>query len=143
MAESPRAPGPAPLPDDPVPGGGWPLFWLLGGLLLAVPFVELWLMFTLPVGLGPTLAIAAATAALGWWAARREDLSLWSELEEDVRNRRVPTPEALDAMLAVLGGWGLMVPGYLTDLAGLALLVPAVRRALLDPLRQTIRARLE
>ncbi len=38
-------------------------------------------------------------------------------------------------MLVVLAGWALIVPGYLTDLAGAAVLVPPVRRFLVFPAR--------
>jgi len=48
----------------------------------------------------------------------------------------------LDAMMEVLGGWLLVIPGWITDLVGGALLVPAVRRQLMAPLRNTIRAHL-
>jgi UPF0716 protein FxsA len=82
------------------------------------------------------------TAAIGGWFARREGLSLWTELESDVQNRRVPTEEALDAMLVVLGGWALIVPGFVTDVAGAALLVPGVRGLLMAPLRGAIREHL-
>ncbi|NIP72798.1 MAG: FxsA family protein, partial [Gammaproteobacteria bacterium] len=100
---------------------------------------EFWLMTALGQALAVVLLQAVATAVVGWWFARQEELSLWSELESDLQNGRVPTEEALDAMLVVLGGWGLIVPGWLTDLTGAALLVPAVRRLLMAPLRRLIR----
>lgn len=119
-----------------------PMGWMVALLLLVVPWLEVWLLFRLDQALPVVLLQGVGTAAVGWWFARREDLSLWTELESDIQNHRVPTEEALDAMLMVLGGWGLIVPGWITDVAGAALLVPAVRRLLMPWLRATIRSHL-
>lgn len=115
------------------------MIWVLLLLLLMLPGLELWLIFSLGQALPVVIVQALATAGVGWWFARREGLSLWSEMESDVQNHRVPTEEGLDAMLEVLGGWALIVPGWITDLVGAALLVPAVRRVLIPPIRDTIR----
>ena len=115
------------------------MVWLLAVLLLGLPWLELWLMLRLEMALPVVVLQAAATAAAGWWFARQEGLSLWTELESDLHNQRVPTEEALDAMLIVLGGWALIVPGWITDLTGAVALVPAVRRVLIAPIRRVIR----
>lgn len=117
----------------------WVWTLLLGVLLLVFPWLELWLMFSLGQALAVIVLQGAATAAVGAWFARKEGLSLWTELESDIHNGRVPTEEGLDAMMEVLGGWLLVIPGWITDLVGGALLVPAVRRLLMAPLRNTIR----
>lgn len=115
------------------------MVWVLAVLFLVVPWMEIWLLMSLDVALPVIVVQGAASAAVGWWFARGEDLSLWSDLESDIQNRRVPTEEGLDAMLTILGGWALIVPGWITDLAGAAVLVPAVRRLLIHPIRNAIR----
>ncbi len=115
--------------------------WLLGLGALALALADVWLLLTLPLPLWLTIAGCAVTAGLGWWIQRGEDLTLWSELEADVRNGRVPTAEAIDAMLRVLAGWALIVPGWLTDLAGGIMMMPRVRQALIEPIRQELRRR--
>ena len=112
---------------------------LLGVVLLFFPWLELWLMFSLGQALVVIVLQGIATAAVGAWFARKEALSLWADLESDIRNGRVPTEEGLDAMMEVLGGWMLVIPGWITDLAGGAMLVPAVRRVLMAPIRNAIR----
>ena len=115
------------------------MLWVVLLLLLVVPWLELWLMIRLEQSLVVVVLQGLVTAAVGWWFARREGLSLWTELESDIQNRRVPTEEALDAMLTVLGGWALIGPGWIADLLGASLLVPAVRRLLIGPLRRMVR----
>ena len=112
---------------------------LLLVLLLVFPWLELWLMFSLGQALPVIVLQGVATAAVGAWFARKEALSLWADLESDIQNGRVPTEEGLDAMMEVLGGWMLVIPGWITDLAGGAMLVPAVRRVLMAPIRNAIR----
>ncbi len=114
--------------------------WIAGLLtFLAVPSLEFWLMMRLEFSLVTASVLALVTAGAGWWLSRGEGLDLWTELESDVQNGRVPTVEALDAMMVVLGGWGLMIPGLLTDVIGAVLMVPAIRRLAVKPLRRWIR----
>jgi UPF0716 protein FxsA len=136
-----RSAGAADEPAGHGAGRHWvtPMLWLAAVPLLVLPWLELWLLFSLDLALPVVVLEGAVTAAVGWWFARRESLDLWTELESDVQNHRVPTEEALDAMLMVLGGWALIVPGLITDLLGAVLLVPVVRRLLVPPLRRLVR----
>ena len=115
------------------------MVWILGILLLMVPSLELWLLVRMGYSWTVTAVWCAATAAVGWRFARQENLSLWTELESGVQNGHLPTTEGVDMMLVLLGGWGLIVPGLVPDLAGGALLVPPLRRVITDIVRNTIR----
>lgn len=114
--------------------------WIAGILvLLVVPWVEFWFMMGLGFSLVTAVALGLVTATVGWWHVRHEGLDLWTELESDLQNQRVPTEEALDAMLMIIGGLALIVPGVMTDLLGGVLLVPAMRRIMMPTLRGSIR----
>ena len=115
--------------------------WILGILLLLVPTLEIWCVVQMGISLSVLTVWSLLTAAVGWYFARRESLSFWSELESDVQNGRLPTIEGVDTMLVLFGGWALIVPGPITDLAGAALLAPPLRRELTDWIRRTIRTR--
>jgi UPF0716 protein FxsA len=116
--------------------------WFLSLPLLIVPFVEVGLLVQTRWPVWPMLLWCGGTAALGAWFTRGEDWTLWTELEADVQNRRVPTVEALEAMLKLIGAWGLIVPGLLTDAVGAALLFPPIRRALAEAVRRRLRVRI-
>ena len=116
-----------------------PMAWLLTIVLFMLPGLEFWLMISLGFTLPLALFEGLVTAGVGWWFARQEELSLWMDLESDVQNHRVPTEEGLDAMLGVLGGWCLIVPGLITDLAGVVLVFPALRMVIVPYLRILIR----
>jgi UPF0716 protein FxsA len=79
------------------------------------------------IGLGWTLLVLLAGSVLGLWLARREGVRAAQALAEAVNNRRVATNEITDGMLVAAGGVLLFVPGLVTDLAGLLLVLPPTR----------------
>jgi UPF0716 protein FxsA len=79
------------------------------------------------IGLGWTLLVLMAGSVLGLWLARREGVRAAQALAEAVSNRRVPTAELTDGMLVAAGGVLLFVPGLVTDVAGLLLVLPPTR----------------
>jgi UPF0716 protein FxsA len=79
------------------------------------------------IGLGWTLLVLLAGSVLGLWLARREGVRAAQALTDAVNNRRVPTAELTDGMLVAAGGVLLFVPGLVTDLAGLLLVLPPTR----------------
>ena len=116
------------------------MIWLIGSLLfLVLPGVEIWVFLDLGLHFAVLLLLSVFTGGVGWWYARKEGLDLWTELESDLANKRLPTIEGLDAMLMVLGGWALILPGLITDVIGGALMVPAVRNLAVPFIRQTLR----
>jgi UPF0716 protein FxsA len=79
------------------------------------------------IGLGWTLLVLLAGSVIGMWLARREGVRAAQALAEAVNNRRVPTAEVTDGMLVAAGGVLLFVPGLVTDVAGLLLVLPPTR----------------
>jgi len=118
------------------------MIWILAAGLFVLPWLEFWLIGFTGAALPLVVIQCLLTGGIGWWFARTEALDLWSALEADVSNHRVPPDEAVDTMLVVLGGWALITPGWITDLLGGALVVPRVREILVPWIRETIRARL-
>ena len=79
------------------------------------------------IGLGWTLLVLLAGSVIGLWLARREGVRAAQALADAVNNRRVPTNEITDGMLVAAGGVLLFLPGLVTDLAGLLLVLPPTR----------------
>ena len=101
-----------------------------------MPFVLLYLVVEIvalvalgsAIGLGWTLLVLLASALVGMWLARREGVRAAQAIAEAVTQRRAPHAELTDGMLVAAGGVLLFVPGLVTDVAGLLLLLPPVRR---------------
>ena len=100
-----------------------------------MPFVLLYLVVEIValvalvswIGFGWTLLVLLAGSVLGLWLARREGLRAMRAMSEAARDRRVAHVEVTDGVLIAMGGLLLLVPGLVTDVAGLLLLLPPTR----------------
>ena len=95
---------------------------------------------SLPVPLSPvmtTLAFLIIDSLVGSWLLRSQGRQAWRRFSETLAAGRPPAREVIDGGLILLGGAFLLTPGFLTDLLGLALLLPpsraVVRRVLAKP----------
>ncbi len=112
--------------------------------MLALVAVEIWLLFVIGHRIGglATFGLLVGGAVVGGAVARgagRRALRAWQQAST---TGALPG-EALagNAMLVVAGAL-LMIPGVLTDVVGLVLLVPPVRRVLAGRVRHALEARL-
>lgn len=117
--------------------------WLTAALvvLLATPFVELALVFAAGRVIGPwwTLGLLVLTALVGAVLIRREGGRALAALREAGRTRQMPAVELADSALVLLGGVLLLLPGFVTDVAGLVLVLPVTR----PPARRALQALVE
>ncbi len=100
--------------------------------LLILPAVELYLIVTVShyIGLTSTVALLLAAAVAGGILVKREGRRAWQALREALAAGTVPgRREVADSALLLAGGALLVVPGFLTDLVGLALILPPTRPA--------------
>lgn len=77
----------------------------------------------LPLTLGVLLMVSVVGAAL----VKREGLRAWQALRAAVTAGQLPTRHLADAALVLVGGVLLLTPGFVTDAAGLLLVLPATR----------------
>ncbi|MER6952160.1 FxsA family protein [Nonomuraea sp. NPDC000554] len=96
---------------------------------LAVPVLEIWLLFQVGSAIGgwATVALLVAGAVLGSWIVRLEGRRAWHGLQETLRSGRMPERELGDSGLVLAGGALLLVPGFLTDVLGLLCVLPFTR----------------
>ena len=79
------------------------------------------------VGVLTTLLLLLVFSLAGAWLAKREGLAAWRRFQFATAEGRVPTREVADGAMVLAAGALLLVPGFLTDVLGLLLLVPATR----------------
>ncbi|WP_232661340.1 FxsA family protein [Pseudonocardia sp. TRM90224] len=100
-----------------------------------MPFVLLYLVVEIvalvalgsTIGLWWTLLVLLGGSVVGLWLARREGVRAAQAIAEAMSNRKVAHAELTDGLLVAASGVLLFVPGLVTDLAGLLLLLPPVR----------------
>ena len=98
-------------------------------LLLLWPIAELFVFVKLAQAIGFLLTVALLIASwpLGMWVLRSQAGPLWRRAVARLSEGRSPGREALDAVLVVFSGVLLLIPGFITDVFGLALLLAPVR----------------
>jgi UPF0716 protein FxsA len=116
------------------------MHWSLLGLLILIEGLLL-ILLGRESGLLGTILLSSVTAVGGLWLMREEDFSIWTLVEVELQQRRLPTDELWQAFLLWLAGGLLLVPGILTDALGLSLTVPDIRSALIDQLNRYFRQR--
>ena len=116
------------------------IHWSLLGLLILIEGLLL-ILLGRESGLLGTILLSSITAFGGLWLMREEDFSIWTLVEVELQQRRLPTDELWQAFLLWLAGGLLLVPGVLTDALGLSLTVPDIRSALIDQLNRYFRQR--
>jgi UPF0716 protein FxsA len=99
----------------------------IGLLLLAAAEITVFIAVAREVGTGITFLLMLAASVAGAILLRRAGRRQIEKVRGAMAQRTVIAIESADAMLVVCGIL-LLIPGFVTDLAGLALLVPAVRR---------------
>ncbi len=116
------------------------MHWSLLGLLILIEGLLL-ILLGRESGLLGTILLSSVTAVGGLWLMREEDFSIWTLVEVELQQRRLPTDELWQAFLLWLAGVLLLVPGVLTAALGLSLTVPDIRSALIDQLNRYFRQR--
>jgi UPF0716 protein FxsA len=113
-------------------------------LALLLPFAELVLLVWIASRTGAlfTIALVVLPAALGLTLARYEGLRVWRQVQQRIQRGEALTDSLLDALMIWIAGVSLVIPGVLTDVIGVLLLIPPIRRLVRHSIQQQIRARL-
>jgi UPF0716 protein FxsA len=96
---------------------------------IVVPLAELYVIIQVgqALGVGPTIALLLLDSLLGAWLLRHQGRAAWVAFNRAMAESRIPAKEVLDGVLIIFGGALLLTPGFLTDILGLALLIPPTR----------------
>lgn len=93
-------------------------------------------------GLFPTVGIVLGTGFAGAWLARAQGLMALRRLQRELAAASLPAEEIFDGFIILAGALLLLTPGFMTDLIGLAALVPGSRHLIKLFLKREIRRRL-
>jgi len=86
---------------------------------ILIPLAELAVLIAVGdwIGLVPTLVLLLVVSVAGAWLAKREGLAAWRRFQLVVA----------DGAMILLAGALLLTPGFLSDVAGILLLLPPTR----------------
>ncbi len=104
--------------------------WLLFAFI-AVPMIEIALFIQVGgfIGIWWTLLIVLLTAITGSYLVRNQGLREIGNLQRSFSELQDPTEPLAHGAMILFAGALLLTPGFFTDVVGLSLLVPGIRRA--------------
>jgi UPF0716 protein FxsA len=103
------------------------------GLLVAafviVPIVEIYVIIQVGQVIGPwwTILLLIADSIFGAWLVKHEGRRAWAALTTALESGRMPAKELADGGLVLIGGTLMISPGFVTDAAGILLILPFTR----------------
>lgn len=101
---------------------------LLDALLLFLAEAAAFVAVGEQIGFGWALLLLLAVSAFGPFMVRRVGTGVLTRTRRRLVDGETPTGELLDGVVVLLGGVLICVPGFITDTAGLLLLVGPIRR---------------
>lgn len=113
-------------------------------LLLAfvlIPIVEIYVLIKVGgyIGALNTVIVVVLVGLAGAYLARLQGVQTLFRIRTALQQGRVPSGELVDALLILIAGIMLVLPGFITDLAGLALLFPPTRQIVKRQLMQRLK----
>lgn len=107
---------------------------LLFAVFLSVPLIEVWLLVKVGslIGAGWTIFLVVLTAFIGAALVRAQGLSTLARSQELLHQGELPAVELLEGAALLIAGALLLTPGFLTDTVGFLLLLPPLRRRIIE-----------
>ena len=109
---------------------------LLALMILAAAEIYLLLRIGEAFGAAATVGLLVAAAVVGYSAARAQGLQVLRRWRAAASAGAAPEEGLADGLLVLVGGALLVLPGVISDVLGLLLLVPPVRRRIAARLRR-------
>lgn len=109
-------------------------------LFLAVPLIEIALFIQVGglIGLWPTLGIVILTALVGTIMVRSQGTQALAQVQSSFSELRNPAEPLAHGAMILFSGALLLTPGFFTDVVGLLLLIPGVRRTIYNYARTRV-----
>lgn len=99
-------------------------------LIILVPATEIGILLWSgkTIGVLPTVFMILLTGVLGTYLAKSQGLKVIRQAQQQMAYGQMPGEAILDGICVLSGGILLLTPGFVTDLAGLLLLIPLTRK---------------
>ena len=98
--------------------------------MIILPVAEIWILIKLGGYFGAfgTLALIIGTAGLGILIAKHQGLGILYNLQSKLSQGKKALHEVIEGVVLLIGAFFFLVPGAITDLIGICLIIPSLRR---------------
>lgn len=112
-------------------------------MVMTLVEIAVLLFFGKIIGVWPTILLIVATGIIGAHLAKREGLQTIRKVQQQLRHGQIPGSAVLDGICVLMGGILLLIPGFISDIIGLFLLLPPTRRVFKLFMMNSIRKRIK
>jgi UPF0716 protein FxsA len=97
--------------------------------LLALPFLEIagFIVVGSEIGVLPTLGLIILSMFVGVFLLRFQGFGLIQRIRQEAAAGRTPGRELVHGVMLFIAALLLIIPGFITDIIGLLLFIPAIR----------------
>ena len=116
------------------------MLWKLFLAFTIIPVSEIYILIAIggQIGILPSIGLVILTGIVGASLARSQGIQTLGRIRDSFQQGVVPGEELINALLIAIAGIVLLTPGFLTDAAGLFLLIPATRTLCREWLKRRI-----
>lgn len=109
-------------------------------ILFGLPILEIAVFIVVgrEIGVLPTLALVILSGLVGFSLLRTQGLDILRRIQAELDAGRMPGEALFHGALVVAAGLLLILPGFVSDIVGIALFLPPVRAAIWRALRRRV-----
>ncbi|WP_102691074.1 FxsA family protein [Rummeliibacillus pycnus] len=98
--------------------------------LILVPIIEICVVLLSGklIGAFPTLLLIVVTGMLGVYLAKTKGIKAFQQLKIAIERGQAPGDAIIDGVLTFVGSVLLVLPGFISDILGILLVMPATRK---------------
>lgn len=102
-------------------------------LIMIVPIAEIatFVWVGSRIGIGLTLLLVVLGVVVGLWLVRRQGFATAGQVQAMIARGESPAQGMLEGMALLVAGLLFVLPGFVTDIAAVLLLIPPLRRWLI------------
>lgn len=103
--------------------------WKILTFIIAMPIIDLYILIKASQNMGfwTTVMLIIATGIAGYYLARSEGKVVISSINRELSQGRIPGDDLLTGLSIIIGGIFLIVPGIVTDIIGITMILPETR----------------
>lgn len=106
------------------------LIFLFGFFLYIYCEISLLVSVGSSIGVLPLILLMIAISASGMWLVKLGGVRTLLQAREQFQQGTVPTQAVLSSIFFAIAGFFLLIPGFLSDILAISLLLPATQRGL-------------
>ncbi|WP_409297269.1 FxsA family protein [Peribacillus sp. SCS-26] len=114
-------------------------------IFIIVPALEIgaFLLASRTAGVLPSVLLIILTGTIGAYLAKKQGLETIQKIQRELASGRIPGDSLIDGACILIGGCLLISPGFLTDILGLFLMLPPLRRMIKPLVKRSLRKAVE